>query len=228
MNFKKIGIFLFKYILIIILISCDKSKYTFFITDEFKNDCLFLQGSYWIYQNDSTGIVDCTYISGPSVYETFLYDNIAEYETVSILFNSAFLSSFYMKGGYCKKQSYSKEILKIYIHDNDTICTPWVGYLMYAQKGFEFTVDCYFNEYFNPQWRIHIKEIYPEYIVNQHFYKNIQFIRTVPTYQAILSGNDSLDVYYSKGKGIVRFIHYNVNGSGDTESWSLLRYRVVQ
>ena len=203
---------------LIILPSCKKKQEFHYLSEEFKKNCLFTVGSYWIYKNDSTGLIDSTFISIPPEIDYYIPNEVSVWETATISCSSSIIRKFFMMAGF----------FKLFIYDANINCTPWVGYWMYAQKGLEFTVDCYFNEYFDPQWRIHIKEIYPEYIVNQHFYKNIQFIRTVPTYQAILSGNDSLDVYYSKGKGIIRLIHYNVNGSGDTESWSLLRYRVVQ
>jgi hypothetical protein len=219
----------FVIVALILLPSCKKNHYYHYLSEDFKQSCLFEQGSYWIYQNDSTGIIDSAYISEPPVYDILISSNgVSEFETVTILFNSTLLRKFYMEGGRGKSYNAGDffEYLRVFICDEHKNCTPWVGYFVNVIKGYKYLAECRYNEYLSRSWEASLKDIYPEYFFNQNTFKNVQFIRIIPHYNILRY--DSVDVYYSKGKGIVRFIHYNVNGSGDTESWSLLRYRVVQ
>jgi len=201
---------------LIILPSCKKKQEFHYLSEEFKKNCLFTVGSYWIYKNDSTGLIDSTFISISPEMGYYIPNEVSVWETATISCSSSIIRKFFMMAGF----------FKLFIYDTNINCTPWVGYIENTYNMFIYYMECPSFSYLKPRWNVYIKSFYPEYFFNQHTYYNVQFTRTIPDYQVIL--NDSLDVYYSKGTGIVRFIHYNVNGSGDTESWSLLRYRVVQ
>ena len=48
---------------IVFLSSCKKEPY-YGISDGMKEYFVFQKGSYWIYQDDSTGVHDSTYVNG--------------------------------------------------------------------------------------------------------------------------------------------------------------------
>ena len=57
------------------LLSCQKSVENWIIPDDFQGWCRFREGSYWIYRNEKTFKLDCTYVTGFSSGTRAHYDS---------------------------------------------------------------------------------------------------------------------------------------------------------
>lgn len=93
---------LFIFFILLLLFGCKKKQEVKYypIPDALKTACLFQKDSYWIYRNDSTDAVDCTYIyTNPVSSNTTDYsNNIVDY--IQIQLTSSLISQFYFSGEF--------------------------------------------------------------------------------------------------------------------------------
>jgi len=95
----------YRYTLIIsffvfIAISCEKTKYHhYYVSEETKEWFLFQPGSYWIYQNDSTGATDSVFIKeGPTSHFNGGPEDAIDYtEEINTSFSSSFFNEIKFK-----------------------------------------------------------------------------------------------------------------------------------
>ena len=100
-------IFLFICVLsicILLLSSCSKNERThYYISEEVKTYGFFEEYSYWIYQNEVTNQVDCTFVNAPTVFFT---ENLTDPEDeplidhIFVYLESSLLKKFHLTGNY--------------------------------------------------------------------------------------------------------------------------------
>lgn len=75
------------------LISCNRNGTHYPVTDEFKKWTLFGEGSYWIYRNDSTMLIDSVFLAQHPLLTIFNEDEAYtdSYENIYLKYNSDFL-----------------------------------------------------------------------------------------------------------------------------------------
>ncbi len=238
---NKQNIFLF--FILLLLFGCKKKQEVKYypIPDALKTACLFQKDSYWIYRNDSTGAVDCTYIyTNPVSSNTTDYsDNIVDY--IQIPLSSSLISQFYFSGeffssvmrsdGYpfladMKKYNYCCQGKTAFVLFDDTLSN---------HRGVQ-GCTCSDNEY--PAYDVdrYIQMgIYSSLKVNNILFQKVSLTRSMFQNLGNLgySKKDTIDFYFSPGVGLVKFI-FKVDTSNSsvvkraTISWSLLRYHVIR
>ena len=88
-----------------IFASCKKvTNYT--ISDSMKQYFEYQTGSYWIYKNDSTGLIDSTYIRSSSHTYGNKYSTGITEESIAIKFKSTFLAMSYVSYIACDGPNY--------------------------------------------------------------------------------------------------------------------------
>jgi len=91
---KKISGIYWAIVVLVLLAACKKELTFYGISDEMKEYFVFQKGSYWIYKDDSTGVIDSTYIK--SIYSSGddrVFPGISR-EMINLYFRSKFLSDF--------------------------------------------------------------------------------------------------------------------------------------
>lgn len=178
-------------------------------------------GSYWIYKNDSTGLIDSSSVSS----YTHVYDNKdlagIKRELISMIFKSTFLTLTFISYSSCDGPDY---------YTVSSILDPHSGVLE-AGGAVAYT----------PNWPSN-KNIIPGCSPGATFFyktKLTDTIDNVPYQNVIYSEFRSTDssstnpflyirkIYFAKHIGIIKYYelypYYNVN-----RSYKLLRYKVVQ
>lgn len=162
----------------------------------------FLPGSYWIYENDSTGEIDSLWVSD---YDRDWYisdgsDRIVEAEYLSITrTRSRDFTTF-------------RERFKGF--SNDAIGEIWMS------EGFGMSLFWPFVASEETDKPVTFLGRFPQLNINGHTFSNaIGFRNTV--FQLIPSGNDTAEFYYAKNIGLV---HWEILNT-DT-SWTLIGYFV--
>ncbi|MDP4281720.1 MAG: hypothetical protein Q8867_06165 [Bacteroidota bacterium] len=201
-----------KYIITIIVIilgfniSCKKEKsYTYYISQELKTYAVFQPGSYWVYKNELTGVLDSSYINIPPGYTyTHLGEHLSDpiWESCNTLYCGNFIYSSYVDQDKYAIDFYS-----------------WGSTCLMSNKfkpGFLYEIQS--NMYFKD-----VDEIDSLVINNNKYYHvlNTQYLS-----KSIFDGDSIIYSYYLvKSLGLIK-ISKKVHNI-DT-SWSLLRYHVVQ
>ena len=207
--------------LFVVLFASCKKVTNYGISDGMKEYFAYKAGSYWIYENDTTGLIDSSSVSS----YTHVYDNTdlsgIKRELISMIFKSKFLSMTFISYISCGGPNYYT-----------------VSSLLYPVSG-EIQADGAVAYY--PNWPSN-KKIIPDCSPGAtFFYKTIptDTIDNIPYQNVIYSEFRSTDssstnpylyirkIYFAKHIGIIKYYelypYYNVN-----RSYKLLRYKVVQ
>jgi hypothetical protein len=219
------------------------------VPDGLKNVALFQKNSYWVYRNDSTGIVDSTYVNSDLVNGKFTHhDNeyrITLFDYIQMPLQSSIFKSFYLVGRL----------------GNFSYPLDSPGYPFYVDMGLGYACgftnttfvlyndtathhhgddfwDCY--DYTVPRNDNGTGPLggdqYTEFgdvqnlNINNLIFKNV---RKTLSY-GFNEINDSIDFYFSPHNGLVKVVLrvdtalFGVPQKWATKSWSLLRYHVVQ
>jgi hypothetical protein len=193
--------------LFLILISaCNKNKINHkTIPDDLKQWYLYQQGSYWIYQNNKTSKIDCTYISAPPIFSQgkLERDDGSIYEiddNIGIDFNSNLIHSCSIDPDEVFIMTYP-------------ITTNYL-YLSAYEKGVKFTNydDAY--EYVTD---------YDSLLINNQYFHNVRCTRD---WSGLTCGDTTIyTFFYSQHLGLISL---NKNyGKYDT-TWNLIRFHPLQ
>jgi hypothetical protein len=76
--------------------SCKKEKtFTDLVPEELKPYSMFQVGSYWIYRNEQTTKLDCTYIKSPPEFYFYYYESGSKTQSMGLQYNGSFISQTY-------------------------------------------------------------------------------------------------------------------------------------
>jgi hypothetical protein len=173
--------------------------YTLF--GEILNYASFQKGSYWIYYNNQTQLLDSTYISGYE-FETKTSTNPSDYQydQLTINFASKVYPKFYIiadvDGGFLQ------------------VCTADSSVGLLA-SGMFIGSPIYQN------WDV---VFYPTYLVNGIPYSSVYHSKA--DLLSISRGQINTDCYYAKNVGIIRLI--TTTNLDTTFYWSLIRHKTIQ
>jgi len=209
MKQKLFLIFLF---LSIVFLGCKKKIETKYIMvpDEFKTWTVFQKDSYWIYLNENTNQIDCTFVTYSN---RMLYTDNDPYihvytEYYSVHFSSGFLSFFYIKAG---EGPYTQQDIFEY-HTSGLGLTSGRLENPFVQYG-----------YIDPSHRSKVIEVIPSLHLNNSTYTNVYNILWTSQNN---KGDSIIENYYlTKNIGLIKFTSRIANV--DT-TWSLLRYHIIQ
>ena len=209
---KRISLILYC-IIIFLLYSCQKKEskhYT--ISDNFKEWCLFQNGSYWIYKEDSLQYIDSLYIDGAPIHYTNTININADEKGYIIDLISIPLKSQFFNAWELSASADLCSHLVISFKDS-TVVLSLVDNLKYLSKytASNFSQPAYFE---NLQY-------YSSFEINSKDYKDV--IKTF--FYHFEGGSKEYYFYFAKNVGLIK-ISGTWNNVG--HSWSLLRYKVVQ
>ena len=211
MNFQKfIRVIIYSLLISLFLISCKKNTTTihYTIPDEMKQWYLYQNGSYWIYQNDKTPQIDCTYISkDPNIWQNPFYlddgsiGSITDY--IGIGYNGNILVDSEITPG---------EVV-ISTRDAGSGNIAFLSNILEGEK-YDLTGEVY-------KYIHHFDSL----AINNHFIKDVRQTRFA--FPMNISGTDSLALtfYFARHIGLIKIIQSKSNI--DT-TWSLVRYHIVQ
>ncbi len=229
----------------ILFTACTKTEYIHTpVTEEFKQWCVFQPGSYWVYQNDSTSVTDCTYItampewfveeSGTSTENHGLGDQkvIHTYDVVRIRFEGGFLNSYTITSDpsilTCAHQPgrvYFTRKSRMNYSEN------FIAFQNHFSFGCWESTPPYRSKYnVGGQYKSTVLEKFKEYSINGQIYPGVSHIITIGVSDPF---QDTNHVYYSKGYGLIRIVKSHFEWTTDSihrwiESHSLLRSNIVQ
>jgi hypothetical protein len=194
-----------------LLFSCKKEPEFYPISDNFKGWFLFQNGSYWVFQNDSTGTLDSVYLtSTPKSYRvpgSQKSDPILE--AIFVQYHSSFFEAIDVVSGISGNDylsviffSTTNEILGLIYN----LPVPGTYSRLYLGKGILFQ-----NLLFYPNFELNIKNYNSVY---QTRCTNINNYRT-----------DTYNFYFAKNVGLIKL---SGTWNDTTRSWSLIRHSVIQ
>jgi hypothetical protein len=183
----------------------------------------YQQGSYWIYRNDSTDLLDSTYVNS---YFSDTQDNFYPGMTREIIvmnFKSQFLSDFEI-GYFCPGQNCLKIARKV-IDSNDTLQQEIQGPIAYF-AGWEPNMNIQSQKCLGDC--IFIFRIIPKDTVNDNIYSNIICSKMISIDSTDTNPNFYFrEIYFAKNIGILKYVetmkYYKIH-----RSWSLKRHHVIQ
>lgn len=209
MNDNTISIF--KIILIILVFlfinSCNKEETEHIrVSGEFKRWTVFPNGSYWIFQNDSTLDIDSVFVQGnPKFIDVPPYSSKDNFtlETIEMSYSSLFFSSSSQNVGQGGKETY-------YIHVYGNSIIPLIAssgdnFISYIPSGNEDNTLMILSLFFT------------FYIGQEKFYP-------VVSTQCSVSGK-KWTCWFAKDIGLIKVTGENTNPDF---SWSLLRYHIAK
>jgi hypothetical protein len=188
--------------LVIFFYGCSKNEHTYsYIPQELKDMSVFKNGSYWIYLNENTGLLDSCYTDGaPVIWYTDLSTKGVFHHEERIIgyLNSSFLRWYSLHTTFLSYVLPNSVVSFITdISEGDTILTSTYRSFTYIEK-------------------------IPKYSLN-----NIEYSDVFHTKTAWKLENDSI-IYTFHIADHVGLIRLNKRiGNADT-TWSLLRFHVIQ
>lgn len=229
-------------LVLLFLCGCTKKKQEekyFHIPDSLMKACLFQKDSYWVYKNDSSGSIDCTYVETSPVLgqRTYKVDDQIYYfiDYFKIQLQSSLFYEFNLSGA---------------LGDNSFgIGCPFSA----AMKGFSFgcslgyTAFVLFNDTLTNHHGMNVYKCdqfpaydgdkfiqmgaYSSFKVNNLLFERVGITRSL--FNSLYNKLDTIDYYFSPGNGIVKIVFRvdtteTFNSSRSTFSWSLLRYKAIQ
>ncbi|MGA3013973.1 MAG: hypothetical protein ABSD71_08055 [Bacteroidales bacterium] len=214
---------LYLFCFITLCVSCKKVPY-YAVSDSEKAYFAFQKGSYWIYKDDSTGVVDSTYVFMYDDNKILISDSRVRIEFVSSYFKSKFLSAFELGYTVCAGPDYFQLTSKLNpLIDSSTveIDGPVAFYPGWPQNTKIISNDCIPNYYF-------YYKLIPSDTINNVIYKNLIYSK----FQSIDSSSTNpifylREVYFAKNVGLVKYFEIN-RYSNIHRRLSLLRERVIQ
>ena len=191
----------------LLIISCNKkpSPTHYTISNDFRKWVDFQNGSYWVYINDNSGLVDSCYFRGTRLaYTVYNYkDQGYVYDVIDFVLASKFL-----------------EI--IYIQANADYTFAIIGTI---KGGTEYQLRT--NANIGQKIRVGLGtyeevEVLDSLKINNNTFMNIRHTRTI---YPLLPGDIIQDYFFSKGVGLIKFHQTFLNTDS---TWSLLRYHTIQ
>jgi hypothetical protein len=97
---KLILVFVLSLLIVVCLTNCNKTKTQHLYISQFNKDiAVFNKNSYWVYLNEKTSKVDCTYIkSDPRFYTTTEQDGSSETDNILVPFDGSFFLEEFLNG----------------------------------------------------------------------------------------------------------------------------------
>ncbi len=209
--------------LLISISSCKKELAHYPISDDMKQFFAYQKGSYWIYQNDSTMMLDSTYVW---LYHSTDHDNFYSGKTreiITMYFKSQFLNELEI-GYYCPGQNCLK-IAGIYIDSSGYPVYRTAGPIAYF-AGWEPNIpilsqDCLGNS------------VFKYWIISNDTINNVVYFNIICSKIISIDSTDSnphfyfREIHFAKNIGIIKYIE-NTRYFNLKRSYSLKRYSVFQ
>jgi hypothetical protein len=230
-------------LLILILSGCkDKQHVDYYpVPDALKKACLFQKGSYWVYRNDSTGLIDCTYVKSNPVSGSISESSHRVVDYIETYLESRLYTEFYLRGEFPYDSSPVGYPLLTYLKGYGWCCRRPVFVLyedtLYNHHGGE-SCNCGSDKmpFYDASSFSQLGAEY-NFKINDIVFDRVELTRTTfVLYPDFPSDIDTVDFYYSSGNGIVKMVlrmdtvpHVTpYHPKRATMSWSLLRYKAVQ
>ena len=219
----KLKLIIFLSLALILLISCKKKLPYYGLSDQMKEYFVFKQGSYWIYRNDSTGIID-------SSYTMSFYSTVEDVESLGVsrefidfVFASTFLSDFEM--GYGCLGANMLTISTTFDTNqppNQIVGNGPIAYFEGWQPNKDNISGTCFSDGVCRYSNI------TTMTVNNKIYNNIIYTRIITMDSSTANQHFFIrEIYFAKNIGIIKFYeeskYVNVK-----RSFSLLRQKVIQ
>jgi hypothetical protein len=238
---------LFLLLAVLLFPGCKKEKATITpIPAALIKACLFQKDSYWIYRNDSTGAVDCTYVKSEPMEGVISIDSANDYnlrtdQYIRTPVISNLFYQFYFSAGVFTPPPEGHPFL-INIKDF-SVCWPGIPvFLLYDDSLTNHSFVQFYNCDPEGSGYLCMGNLYfqlgtiSNFSVNDLSFSRVYLTKTLiqPGFKPTSLINDTLLFYYSPGNGLVKFIAQSDTLASDsitrkrkTQSWSLLRYHVV-
>jgi hypothetical protein len=186
--------------------SCKKEGKHYYISEEFKSWCLFQRGSYWIYSNDSTMLLDSVFLTSDPLLIDVQSNQDKGSPTHQVIEMN--LSSLLFK--YCRIDATTNgdEIFWMSISNNNPTAL-WAHY----------------PQYFIPTSNYTTIEQYKTLAYDSTFIIGSNNFSNVVQTQYSLGTSDKFVFYFAKHIGLIKVIFETPDS---TVSWSLLRYHAIQ
>lgn len=198
--------------------SCLKKKY-FYINQDTKDYCVFPEGSYWVYQDSVTGILDSVYLveqrisvsnPGDTNYESESIINIYKYYNNNVLLIDEYYARIHAD---IDEHYYSIENILLL----DTLGSyDWIYYWNRDEEwGGKGLLGLYSLELYNKYLAIIIDEVeYRDIICNLKYYNN----------RKNKTSEDKCYFYWARHVGLVKAVfHANTDS---TVTKNLVRYHI--
>jgi hypothetical protein len=200
-----------KYVIILglflplLFVSCKKTTNPNYvvISDEMKQWFLYQKGSYWIYQNDKTLQIDCTYITkDPSFWQSKFIKDDGSIGAIIDHIDISYIGNVYQS---CNISSEGADINRDLAFNTNMV------------DGRKYQLD----QYSVFQYIKH----YDSLAINNHYFKNVNQTRYATATNN--NGTDTLATtfFFAKYFGLIRF---SQNRSGTDTTWNVVRYHIVQ
>jgi hypothetical protein len=227
MKSMKKGIFFFLSILIflsiLVLPSCEKDYPHYTIRPELLPYAIFYEGSYWIYQNDSTGELDSAFCENPYQYTNGGKDYERYWDFIDLFFKSKIIKNWYL-GYYCTGHisdiGYTDK-MEIGIKKNNGAIYTYIAIFPSLSPNTIVDYPCDWQNY----------EFFYE-IIDQYELNGIEFQKVIhSTYRskepATTNPNyEQIEFFMVPYVGMVKFTEINFAQSVN-RSWSIVRYQVI-
>ena len=181
---------------LLVFTSCPPKRETLYMTDEFKSYVMFPTGSYWIYEDSLSGIIDSNYLQGQRI-------SIIESDDYNI--NFEYLVQYYSNDG-------DFNISGGNVVGIDNTNNKLILFYRLSITG-EFCSDIMINETI---WGLSYVGYYEEFILNENIYKSVKvFIcGRIILYWAKDIGLIRFEKYST------------INDPDPLEIWNLIRYHI--
>ena len=211
---------LFVCVLLLIFTSCKKTVPYYGVSDELKEYFVFQKGSYWIYKNDTTGLLDSTIVSSNiSFIDDKGYPGIKR-ELIVLSFKSQFLNEFEI-GYICEGPDY----LMVSANSNNPNTGPLGGGVAYY-GGWPVN-----TEIVSPQCEPGIVFSYrmiDSIKINNLTYRNIIISKSISVDSTINNAHFvEVEIYFVINIGIVKYFDISKD-LNIQRSYSILRHKVIQ
>jgi hypothetical protein len=191
-------------------VGCKKKEprhYT--ISDELKQWYLYQRGSYWIYWNESTNILDSTYVEIDPAYSTYhstVSDDVVDtYDHISNKYEGAFVQGFA-------------------IDPSEVSCH--LNFLNNSSAEYAYLTNVIEGSYIDISGdRFEYVKHYDTLTFNGITFENVRYTKCSRKYIQKISNSIVLHFYCAKNIGLIKF-RFEYNGQDTT--WSLLRFHVIQ
>ena len=238
--------------IMIIFWGCKKEKHEikyFPIPDTLKNAALFQKNSYWVYRNDTTGAIDCTYVKSEAVSfsATYKYNDFMDYTTdnIGMPVQSTLFWNFSISGKLGSRGKFpGYPFLTQLITFNNGPCNPGnTSFVLHDDTLSDHQGENYYDCTQDPKFNIgggdkfiELGE-YQNFIVNDVIFQKVRETRSLfyASFFSAADTKDTIDFYFSPGNGLVKIIFrvdtalsYQTAPKRATMSWSLLRYKVIR
>jgi hypothetical protein len=206
---KHIICFPFCLIILIMFVACTKEGHHYSISQEFKDYFLFQKGSYWIYQNDSTNSIDCTYLATQPSFEIYKTGDHQKSDPSIEQYLLPFTSGIF-KGFEIFTKTDSHNYLLFYINSEPDAFGMIDQLIPDSNYYFESRPQGYFKVWpFIPSFDVNAITFYQ--VLNSRFNNTKE--------------ENTFNFYFAKHFGLIKLFGKWENKN---QSWSLIRYHIVQ